>query len=571
MIIFEKIRYKNFLSTGNAFTEIELNKTKNTCMIGVNGAGKSTILDALTFVLFGKSYRKINKPQLINSINTSNCVVEIEFTIGKKKYKIIRGLKPSIFEIYCDGNLINQDASSKDYQEVLEKGILKLNYKSFTQIVILGSSSFVPFMQLSAADRRSIIEELLDIQIFSSMNVLVKQKLSSFKEATTKLKYEMELTAEKIKLQKQNIDDHKKHNDDEIEKKQSDIVEAQKEIDRLTNDIDLIQKHMAVLQTKITAKDSIKTKTTKLVQIEAKLESSNKKLKKDIEFFQNHDNCPTCRQTIDEAFKETQITQKKEKLNEIQTANQKLTEEIESLNNKMEKIAEISKHIVNHNSEVVSHLSVIKSTNDYISKVQKEISALMTKKDGLEADNGKLNELKAQLTDQIKEQERLSKEKHYYDYAATLLKDTGIKTKIVKQYLPIMNKLINKYLSAMDFFVNFNINENFEETIKSRHRDDFSYDSFSEGEKQKIDIALLLTWRQIAKIKNSTNTNLLIMDEIFDASLDSKSVDLLMSLLKQLPENTNVFVISHKGDALFDKFESIIKFQKKNNFSEVIK
>lgn len=571
MILFEKVRWKNFLSTGATFTEIGFTKSPNTLIIGHNGAGKSTILDALCFGLFGKPFRKVNKPQLMNSINNADCVVEVEFSIGKKNYKIVRGIKPNVFEIYCNDVLVNQDAKARDYQEYLEKFVLKLNYKSFTQVVILGSASFVPFMQLSPADRRAIIEDLLDIQIFSSMNTLVKEKMAIIKDGSQKVKYEMDLTAEKIKMQKESIEEHKKHNDAEIEKKLKEVEDSQSQIAQLNKDILLIQKHIDVLQSKISDQSSLQSKSKKLLQLESKLESKLKKLDKDILFYEENDNCPTCKQGISDTFRHSQLTGINQTKGEVGTAIQDIETQIEKTTKRLEEIQKVVKHIVEHNNEIVKHNSTISAINTYIAKIQKEITELSDRKDNLEEENAKLKELREELSKLIKKQEELSVEKHYYDYATTLLKDTGIKTKIIKQYLPIMNKLINKYLTAMDFFVNFNINENFEETIKSRHRDEFSYANFSEGEKMRIDLALLFTWRQIAKLKNSTNTNLLILDEVFDSSLDTVGTEEFLKLIHDMGQDTNVFVISHKGDQLFDKFRSVIKFEKKNNFSRIAK
>jgi len=571
MILFEKIRWKNLLSTGNAFTEVNFTKSTNTLIIGHNGAGKSTILDALCFGLFGKPFRKINKPQLLNSINNQNCVIEIEFKIGKKEYKVIRGIKPNTFEIFCDGALVNQDAKAKDYQEHLEKFILKLNYKSFTQVVILGSASFVPFMQLSPGDRRNIIEDLLDIQIFSSMNSVVKDKLSEIKEESSKVKYAYSLTEEKIELQKHNIEENKKHSEAEIEKKKLEITENENQLVSLENNIKLIQKHINVLQSKIADNESVTKKNKKLFQLEAKVESNIKKVRKDIEFYEENDNCPTCRQSIDGGFKESQVKERKDKINTQQKGLEEITAEINKLNNRMTEIGEVVKHINAHSNEIVKHTSTISAIHKYNQKLSKEIVELTTKKDSLSDINAKLLTLKSDLFGYSQQLEKLSVDKHYYDYAATLLKDTGIKTRIIKQYLPIMNKLINKYLTAMDFFVNFNIDENFNETIKSRHRDEFSYANFSEGEKMRIDLALLFTWRQIAKLKNSTNTNLLILDEVFDSSLDLTGTEEFMKLIHEIGADTNVFVISHKGDQLFDKFRSVIKFEKYNNFSRIAK
>jgi len=571
MIRFQVIRWKNFLSTGNSFTEIKLDKSANTLIIGSNGAGKSTILDAICFGLFGKPFRKINKPNLVNSINTGNTVVEVEFVIGKKSYKIVRGIKPNTFEIYCNGILLNQDAKAKDYQDFLEKSILKFNYKSFTQIVILGSASFVPFMQLTPADRRTIIEELLDIQIFTSMNGLIKDRMASIKDNFTKNKYAMELSSEKIKMQKQNLEESKKNNESEIANKKEEIETNQKQLDQLTKDISLIQKHIDALNKKIEDKATVENKSKKLVQLEAKIETSIKKVEKDIAFYHNNDSCPTCKQALDETFKQEQINEHSAKVLLQKDGLTELNKEYTKLQDRLSEIVKISKHITEHNNEIVKHNSTISAIINYTKKLNAEIELLSKQKDTLTEDNQKLKDLKSELASLVKEQENLSIEKHYHEYAASLLKDNGIKTKIIKQYLPIINKLVNKYLKAMDFFVNFNLNENFEETIKSRHRDEFSYANFSEGEKMRIDLALLFTWRQIAKMKNSTNTNLLILDEVFDSSLDSVGTDEFLKLIHEMGNDTNIFVISHKGDQLFEKFRSIIKFEKKNNFSQVTK
>jgi DNA repair exonuclease SbcCD ATPase subunit len=569
MIIFQKVRWKNFLSTGNSFTEIDFQRSPNTLIIGNNGAGKSTILDALCFGLFGKPFRKINKPQLLNSINQQACVVEIELSIGKKQYKIIRGIKPNVFEVYCNDKLVDQDAKAKDYQEHLEKFILKLNYKSFTQVVILGSASFVPFMQLSPADRRLIIEDLLDINIFSSMNGIVKERMSGIKDENTKNKYEMDLTSERINFQKQSIEEHKNRNDEEIEKKKKEIASSIDQTFTLQRDVELIQKHINVLQKKVEDKISVEKKSKKLLQLESKIETNIKKNEKDIAFYEEHDNCPTCKQTIDGEFKREQVEERKSKVNTQREGLTEIATQIAQANQRIEQIQDINRHINGHNNEIVKHNSTISAVNKYINKLQGEINDLANRKDNLEEENAKLKELKEQLSVLLNKQEQLSTEKQYLEFAGNLLKDTGIKTKIIRQYLPIMNKLINKYLTAMDFFVNFNINEQFEETIKSRHRDEFGYANFSEGEKMRIDLALLFTWRQIAKLKNSTNTNLLILDEVFDSSLDGTGTEEFLKLIHEMGTDTNVFVISHKGDQLFDKFRSIIKFEKHNNFSRI--
>jgi DNA repair exonuclease SbcCD ATPase subunit len=572
MILFQYVKWKNFLSTGAAYTEINFTKSTNTLIIGHNGAGKSTILDALCFGLFGKPFRKINKPQLLNSINQRDCTIEIGFNIGQKKYKIVRGIKPNVFEIYCNDVLLNQDAAAKDYQEILEKNILKLNYKSFTQVVILGSASFVPFMQLSAADRRTIIEDLLDIQIFSTMNGVLKDKMYNLKDNISKGRYAVELIEEKIEMQLANIEEHKKHNDDEIASKKQEIDTSKKQLKDILKQVELINKHIDVLTSKIgDKKEKLEKKSKSLFTLQGKLESNIKKNEKDIEFYEHNDSCPTCKQSIESNFKQQQVDERKEKVVLQQSGLTELSDELKNVQGEMKTISDIVKHINEHSNEITKHNATMLAISKYIKKLQAEITALSVKYNDAEDSNQKLKDLRTDLIMQTEALQEGAEEKQYLEYAATLLKDTGIKTKIIKQYLPVMNKMINKYLTAMDFFVNFNINENFEETIKSRHRDEFSYANFSEGEKMRIDLALLFTWRQIAKMKNSTNTNLLILDEVFDSSLDTVGTEEFLKLIHEMRTDTNVFVISHKGDQLFDKFRSVIRFEKVNNFSRIAK
>jgi DNA repair exonuclease SbcCD ATPase subunit len=426
-------------------------------------------------------------------------------------------------------------------------------------------------MQLSPSDRRAIIEDLLDIQIFSSMNGVVKEKMAIIKDSTTKTKHEMDLTSERINFQKQSIEEHKNRNDEEIVKKKKEIATSIDQTFTLQRDISLIQKHIDVLQKKIEDKLFVEKKSKKLLQLESKIETNIKKNEKDIAFYEEHDNCPTCKQTIEGEFKREQVEERKSKVTTQRQGLEEISTQITQANQRIEQIQNIIKHIGGHNNEIVKHNSTISAINKYINKLQSEVEELANRKNNLEEENAKLKELREELAKLIVKQEELSLEKQYYEFAGSLLKDTGIKTKIIRQYLPIMNKLINKYLTAMDFFVNFNINENFEETIKSRHRDEFGYANFSEGEKMRIDLALLFTWRQIAKLKNSTNTNLLILDEVFDSSLDGVGTEEFLKLIHEMGSDTNIFVISHKGDQLFDKFRSIIKFEKKNNFSQVAK
>lgn len=572
MIVFKSIKWRNFLSTGAHFTEINFTKSTNTLIIGQNGAGKSTVLDALCFSLFGKPFRKINKPQLMNSINQKDLLVEIEFDIGQKKYKVIRGIKPNKFEIYLNGVLLNQDAAAKDYQDVLENQILKLNFKSFTQIVILGSASFIPFMQLTAADRRAIIEDLLDIQIFSTMNQVVKEKLSTNKDELGKIKYDISLLEEKIKMQKESIEEHKKHNDDEIAKKTTEIETSKTQFDNLVNDNALIQKHVDALSKDIDdRKLKLEKKSKGLFQVQGKIQTNIKRHEDDISFYETNHDCPTCKQSITEDWKQSQISEKNEKIDSQKKNLEEVETELTNVTNELQVISNTVKTINQHNSEITKNNATMAAILEYIKKLEKEISEISTKVESTEEGNAKLTQLKVALEESTATYQTLLVDKQYLEHAGTLLKDGGIKSRIIKQYLPIMNKLINKYLSAMDFFVNFNIDENFNETIKSRHRDEFSYANFSEGEKMRIDLALLFTWRQVAKLKNSTNTNLLILDEVFDSSLDTVGTEEFLKLIHELGKDTNVFVISHKGDQLFDKFRSIVKFEKKGNFSRIAK
>lgn len=571
MILFETIRWKNFLSTGNDFTEIKLNKSSTTLIVGNNGSGKSTLLDALTFALFGKPFRGINKPGLLNSVNEKDCVVEIEFKIGKKSYKILRGMKPGRFEIYCDDQLVNQDASSRDYQEYLEKFILKMNYKSFTQIVVLGSSTFVPFMQLSASDRRAIIEDLLDIQIFSLMNAVLKQKLVALKDAMNDVSHRRELTNVKIESTKKLIAEIDNTNVIQIEKINRDIANSNTQLITLTNECTDLQKEIEELSESILDEKKTNNKLAKLNNLTVKIEDNVSKAQTEIDFYRENDNCPTCRQSIEEEFKSQQIELYNKKIQEYNTGLNDLGIEIEKINTRISEIQVIAKKMANVNIEYQKKNATINAVRGYITRLTKDKQSIETNRTSDTAHTDDLKNLEKQLTDLEEEEKKVVNDKHHHEQVAILLKDTGIKTKIIKQYLPIMNKLINKYLTSMEFYVNFNINENFEEVIKSRHRDEFSYENFSEGEKQKIDLSLLFTWRAIAKMKNSVSTNLLVLDEIFDSSLDSNGTEELLKILNSISTDTNVFVISHKGDILFDKFRSVIKFEKVNNFSRIMK
>ena len=570
MIIFKSIKWKNLLSTGNSFTEVSLNSFRNTLVVGENGSGKSTLLDALCFSLFGKPFRKINKPNLINSINQKDAIVELQFDVGKKSYKIIRGLKPNVFEIYCDGFLINQESKSIDYQEFLEKNILKINYKSFTQIVILGAASFVPFMQLSASDRRSIIEDLLDIQIFSSMNSLVKTKIIDIKESIQKNKYDVDFILHSIDMQKRHIETLHQNTKEKIDIYTKDIDADEKRINELEFKNKDLSEQINLLSPKEDEKNALNSKLKKLLSYEAQIESNIKKHKKTSSFLHDNQTCPTCSQEIDQDFKndKEQSLSKKIQSNEaaLTEIGEKITEtnfNIKQCEIELIKLQQLKSEL-NHNNYSINSL------RSNIQKRLSEISELSTSQNTISLSNEelKLKELEDSKLDIVSKNKELIELKSYYDAAAILLKDTGIKTKIIKQYLPIINKLVNKYLASLDFFVNFNLDESFKETIKSRHRDEFSYESFSEGEKQRIDMALMLTWRAVAKIKSSINTNLLILDEIFDSSLDANGTEELIRILHEL-ENTNLFVISHKSDQLIEKFDCTLRFSKVKNFSRI--
>ena len=569
MIEFKTLKWMNLLSTGNAFTEVSLNTHKSTLIVGQNGAGKSTILDALSFVLYGKPFRKINKPQLINTINGKNCVVEVEFDVGKKKYRVVRGIKPNIFEIYHNGEMINQSADVKDYQELLEKTILKLNHKSFNQIVILGSASFVPFMQLPAAHRREIIEDLLDIQIFSVMNSLLKDKIATNRTAITDNKYKLEMVIDKIDIHKKHLEAQKVDNTQLIADKQSKITKLTNDVITIKKNVEAFNKEIEELRTKLINKDKLSAKQSKLQTLQRQIGERVKKTTKEIDFFTDNDTCPTCNQDISQEFKDNMIGDRTNQQTQLVDGLNKLQEELSIVVESMQEFAEINDSIVELNKNAAVSNNNAKFSNEAIQELQIEVTALQEKTMNIENNSA---EIKTLLEDQKAlglAKIELEDEKSVYDVASVLLKDSGIKTKIIKQYIPVINKLINKYLASMDFFVNFELDENFEEKIKSRFRDEFSYASFSEGEKARLDLALLFTWRSIAKLRNSASTNLLILDEVFDGSLDNTGNDELLGILQALTQGNNVFVISHKTDAYLDKFEKVLKFEKHKNFSRI--
>ena len=570
MILFKTVRYKNFLSSGNVFTQIDLDRSKTTLIIGDNGAGKSTMLDALTFGLFGKPFRNVNKPQLVNSVNEREAVVEVEFLVGKKHILVRRGIKPNFFEIETDGTQLQQNANVRDFQEFLEKNVLKLNYKSFTQIVILGNSSFVPFMQLRAADRRDIIEDLLDIQIFSSMNNILKSYAIDNKIKIDENKLARDLLENKIDLKENYILQLKRKTKTLITKYEKDIKKSLDEKDSRIKQIDEINKSVEEFLNEVSDAKQVNDKHDKLTEYQRSILRNVDSEQKNISFFESNDDCPTCKQNIDHAFKHKEIIQKQKKIEEFKSAVDKIDGELDETRNRLSAIQSIQENIQNHQTTIQSINNGISVIDQYVKKQQENINHL-------EQDTGDINDERKKLKEYGKEfkeievqTEELIEEKFIHETARNILKDEGIKSRIIKQYLPIMNKLINKYLTQMNFFVSFNLDENFNEEIKSRYRDDFTYDSFSEGEKMRIDLSLLFTWRTVAKLKNSVNTNLLILDEVFDSSLDGEGTDEFMKIVNEQGTTTNVFVISHKGDTLYDKFRVHMKFEKRKNFSVII-
>ena len=566
-ILFTHLRWKNFLSTCNIFTEIDLNRTTNTLIVGENGAGKSTILDAVTYVLFGKPFRKINKPQLLNTITRKDMVVEIDFAIGQHKYTIRRGIKPNLFEVLQNDELINQSAEMRDYQEHLEKHILKMNFKSFCQVVMLGSASFVPFMQLPAGQRREIIEDLLDLQIFTTMNSILKDKVSLNTSELRDIASDQKVLTEKIKLIQEHLLEKQNSNEKIIAEKKERIADTNVQI------VDLGKKYWELnvendtLKEQLVDEKSISTRIDKLAQLRHQIEAKRAVIDKDIKFFEKHDNCPTCTQAISKDFRDITVDSKVKETETINDGLIKLAKQYDESNVKLQQIIDV-RTMINNNSMIQhSYKSKIDALADYRDELEAEIKGIAK----THADDGdrKLEDLEVELNSVAERYNNSMDEKQVLSAASMLLKDGGIKAKIIKQYIPIINKLINKYLSAMDFFVQFELDEEFNETIKSRFRDEFSYASFSEGEKMRINLAILFTWRAVAKLRNSASTNLLIMDEVFDSSLDTNGTEEFFKILQQLTSDTNTFIISHKGDQLYDKFEKVLKFEKKQNFSRL--
>lgn len=571
MIKFRNVRWKNFLSTGDKFLEVQLDRSPSTLIVGQNGSGKSTLLDALSFGLFGKAHRDINKLQMVNTINGKGTVVEVEFDIGPHSFKVVRGIKPNKFEIWQNGNMINQASMARDYQKFLEQNILKLNHKSFHQIVVLGSSSFIPFMQLPAYIRREVIEDLLDIQVFSKMNQILKERNGKLREEINDTNYRLELLKEKVSLQRKYIRDITEINDGQIKEKRKEINNLQSEIQSLQEECKEATDYIGKVQDELDA--NLKKQHDKrqaLLQYQAQFQQQIRSVVKDAKFYEDNDSCPTCSQDISEGVRSGKLEAAQAKAAELNKAMDDVSTESTSVEQDIERLNAIAEEVRQRSSLVSSNNSSIARMQGQIRNIENDISSL----NGKGGDLGKANSELAQVIeerDNVSEQKlHLIDERTYNDAAAEMLKDTGIKTKIIKEYLPVMNKLVNNYLQVLDFFVSFHLDENFNEVIKSRHRDSFNYASFSEGEKQRIDLALLFTWRQIARMKNSTSTNLLVLDETFDSSLDHDGVDNLMKILGTLEDDSNVFVISHKGDLLDGKFRSKIEFAKEHNFSKMV-
>ena len=569
MIKFHKVRFKNFLSTGDAFTEIILDKKPTTLIIGANGSGKSTVLDALTFGLFGKAFRKIPKTALINSINKKKTVVEVEFSIGRKQYKVMRSIKPNKFEIYLNGSLIHQDANVRDYKAILEQQILKLNYKTFTQVVVLGSSSFTPFMQLVTIERRNIIEDILDIQIFSVMNDVLKSRYAALRHELNEIKTNLKIGESKIQSQEATMKRLEENREGQMTKLKDDIEKSDEQEAIYEGSIDIFSRMLEQQNELKSDEDDVREKLQQTLSDERQFEADRKKFLKELKFYENNDECPTCKQDIETEHKEHICTDTSKNLEEIGIKLSEREEQVQEINKRLLEIRDINQEISRIQTEIQKEQSHIIAGQKYREKLNKQLSELEAQ-EHTDEDKEKLEKYRkalAQLQDMDKD---LVDKRHYYDLAEILLRDSGIKTKIIRQYLPIMNKLINKYLASMEFFVQFELDEEFNEQIKSRYRDTFTYSSFSEGEKMRIDLALLFTWRSIAKLKNSVNTNLLILDEVFDSSLDEGGTDEFLKILNTLGNDTNTFIISHKGDSMNEKFNNIIEFEKAQNFSRVV-
>ena len=568
MIYFKKLRWRNFLSTGNQFIEVDLAKAPSTLIIGTNGAGKSTMLDALCFSLFNRAFRDIKKEQLVNTINQNDCEIEVEFETSNKKYKVVRGIKPNKFEVYCNNVLLNQDASNIDYQNMLEQNILKCNYRAFCQVVILGSTSYEPFMHLRARYRREVVEEILDIRVFSHMDLLLRQKQGELSKAVVDVKHRYDLMTEKYELQKKHFEEIQNRDYRDIDERRDQLKENEKSNYEYNQKLQLLNEKIISTKAEIWGSEKVFKKEKELDKLETKIEHKLEKEKRDVEFFEKNDNCPTCTQPIDLRFKQTEIYEGKKKISELEEGLKQLSAEMGKTQEQIKQFKAVEKKLNDLDIQVAKINTSISEINRHSNRLDTEIAKLENTDNNSNDIQKELEQIKEDLKLVNVEKNKAVEEKKYIDIAREILNDTGVKANIIRKYVPIINNLINQYLQSMDFFVNFQLDQEFNETIKSRFRDTFNYNSFSEGEKLRIDLALLFTWRTIAKMKNSTNTNLLILDEIFDSSLDGQGTEDFFKILKTLT-NENTFIISHKGDILFDKFTSIIKFEKYKNFTRI--
>ena len=568
MIYFKKLRWRNFLSTGNQFIEVDLAKAPSTLIIGTNGAGKSTMLDALCFSLFNRAFRDIKKEQLVNTINQNDCEIEVEFETSNKKYKVVRGIKPNKFEVYCNNVLLNQDASNIDYQNMLEQNILKCNYRAFCQVVILGSTSYEPFMHLRARYRREVVEEILDIRVFSHMDLLLRQKQGELGKAVVDVRHRYDLMTEKYELQKKHFEEIQNRDNTDIEDRREQLKENEQSNYEYNQKLQLLNEKIISTKAEIWGSEKVFKKEKELDKLETKIEHKLEKEKRDVEFFEKNDNCPTCTQPIDLRFKQTEIYEGKKKISELEEGLQQLSAEMGKTQEQIKQYKVVEKKLNDLDIQVAKINTSISEINRHSNRLDSEIAKLENTDNNSNTIQKELEQIKEDLKLVNVEKNKAVEEKKYIDIAREILNDTGVKANIIRKYVPIINNLINQYLQSMDFFVNFQLDQEFNETIKSRFRDTFNYNSFSEGEKLRIDLALLFTWRTIAKMKNSTNTNLLILDEIFDSSLDGQGTEDFFKILKTLT-NENTFIISHKGDILFDKFTSIIKFEKYKNFTRI--
>ena len=570
MITFEKIRFKNFLSYGNTWTELDLATHKDTLIVGENGAGKSTFLDALSYALYMKPFRKVNNPQLVNSVNKKHLKVEVEFRVGSNSFKVCRGHAPRTFEVYQNGELLNQDAHTKDYQKILEQNILKMNYKSFTQIVVLGSRNFIPFMQLSTTDRRTVIEDLLDIQIFSVMAALLKDKIAINKNELQDIDYQLNLLDDKVKVQEDYISKVQENKDAQLLEIKEKIDETSKQIDEHKLSLDDFVSEADSLYEQCEPLESVSNRVQQFLTLEGQIEKKLTKLRKQLKFYQDNHICDTCGQEIPDDYREEKAQESNTAISETTSGLTKLEEEIQSNSERIETLKDIQNEAKAKEKQAENERTSITILEDILQGLNNEIAEKSFEASDQEEAYARLEHLQEDIEEYKTKRVDLRRKQAVFDTARTLLMDTGIKSRIIKQYVPVMNKLINKYLAAMEFFVDFNLDEDFKETIRSRHRDEFVYASFSEGEKMRIDLALLFTWRAIAKLKNSASTNILIMDEIFDSSLDTQGTDEFLKIIKELTSDTNIIIISHKTDQLLDKFSNVVRFEKYKNFSRIV-